>query len=331
MMVSANDAAYAIAHTAGGLDTFADQMNAAAARMGMRDSTFNDPAGFDDATSFRGGPKTSVYDLAIATRAALRVPAIAKWAGLREHSFVDPDGVQHWLTNHNRMLPGGTYAYEGANGFKTGYTKQAQHSLVTTATRNGRTLIVALLAAPDAGYAAAASLLDAAFAMPPDAPGTGVVLPEVNVSLYANRAADRAAFAKLSTVGASAGPVTGATVPDSVPVLDQLPREPAPVAATQAASTDAASGDGGGPGPFRVRNLMIVMLSALATTVALRRRAVKRQRARRLAQRRQRAIAMRSGGLPVVDGRYRAGLRTGPPVESHVRVRRAHERRRHTG
>ena len=30
---------------------------------------------------------------------------------------------------------------------------------------------------------------------------------------------------------------------------------------------------------------------------------------------------MRSGGLPVVDGRYRAGTRIGPPVESHVRVR----------
>jgi hypothetical protein len=32
--------------------------------------------------------------------------------------------------------------------------------------------------------------------------------------------------------------------------------------------------------------------------------------------------AMRSGGLPVVDGRYRTGTRIGPPVESHVRVQR---------
>jgi hypothetical protein len=32
---------------------------------------------------------------------------------------------------------------------------------------------------------------------------------------------------------------------------------------------------------------------------------------------------MRSGGLPVVDGRYRPGTRLGPPIESHVRIHRA--------
>jgi hypothetical protein len=34
-----------------------------------------------------------------------------------------------------------------------------------------------------------------------------------------------------------------------------------------------------------------------------------------------RAAKIRSGGLTVVDGRYRAGDRSGPPMESHVRVR----------
>ena len=34
---------------------------------------------------------------------------------------------------------------------------------------------------------------------------------------------------------------------------------------------------------------------------------------------------MRSGGLTVVDGRYRPGDRVGPPVESHVRLRRDDE------
>ena len=31
---------------------------------------------------------------------------------------------------------------------------------------------------------------------------------------------------------------------------------------------------------------------------------------------------MRSGSLPVVDGRYRTGMRVGPPLESHVKVER---------
>jgi serine-type D-Ala-D-Ala carboxypeptidase (penicillin-binding protein 5/6) len=53
MMVSANDAAYAIAETAGGsIPGFAAELNATAKRYGMQDSTFGDPAGLDDTTSF---------------------------------------------------------------------------------------------------------------------------------------------------------------------------------------------------------------------------------------------------------------------------------------
>jgi D-alanyl-D-alanine carboxypeptidase (penicillin-binding protein 5/6) len=330
MMVSANDAGYAIAHTAGGLDAFANAMNATAVRLGMKETTLNDPAGLDDGTSYLGGPVTSAYDLAIATRNAMQVPVIAKYAGLRQYSFKDPQGVQHWFTNHNKMLPGATYATEGTNGFKTGFTRRAQHSLVTTATRNGRTLIVAILGSPLAGYAVSQALLAAGFAMPADAAGTGETLPPVVVSPYASRAADRDAFAQLATAPAAGSKIagTGITVPDSIPVLDALPRA-APAASTRAA--DASADDGGGPGWLRPRNFLIVVFLLLMTAFLLRRRAVRRERARRLARRRQRAVAMRSGRLPVVDGRYRAGTRVGPPVESHVRVRRGDERRRSTG
>jgi len=104
-----------------------------------------------------------------------------------------------------------------------------------------------------------------------------------------------------------------------MPVLDSPPLEaaakPRTVATTPASSTHHS------PGLLRPRNLLIVLFLLAAVLVAVRRRAVKRQRAIRLARRRQRISAMRSGGLPVVDGRYRAGTRIGPPVESHVRVR----------
>ena len=77
------------------------------------------------------------------------------------------------------------------------------------------------------------------------------------------------------------------------------------------------------PGLLRTRNIAIVAILLLALVIGFRRRAVKRQRMLRLARRRQRISAMRSGSLPVVDGRYRTGTRIGPPVESHVRVRAA--------
>src|SRR5204863_5521708 len=114
MMVSANDAAYAIAETVGGsIPGFAAQLNETASRYGMRDSTFGDPAGLSDATSYHGGPKTGAYDLAIAARNALTVPAIAKWAGTRKYDFTDVGGVQHSLTNHDGFLPDNGFSYLG--------------------------------------------------------------------------------------------------------------------------------------------------------------------------------------------------------------------------
>ena len=174
MMVSANDAAYAIAETAGGsVSGFAAQANATAKRYGMRDSTFADPAGLDDGTSYKGGSKVSAYDLAIATRNTLTVPAIAKWAATRTYPFTDVAGAPHQLTNHNKFLPEGSYAYLGANGFKTGYTERAGHSLVATANRDGRELIVVILGSVAPGYTWAASLLDQGFATPRGYEGNG--------------------------------------------------------------------------------------------------------------------------------------------------------------
>ena len=317
MMNSANDAAYAIAHTGGGLDKFAADMNALARRLGAKDSDLNDPAGLDDATSFRGGPYTSVYDLAIATRNALQVPAIAHWASTAD--YVINEDRAYALHNHNRMLPGGAYAYEGATGFKTGHTQRAQHCIVTTATRNGRTLIAVVLGSQSpGGYADAARLLDAGFAMPPDAKGLGEKLPPVAFSPYGDRVAERDGLANLA--GAKNLSEDGATPPVTAVApkinLTETPRA-APAVVT------APKEHSGSGSFFSLRYFLIAVLLVACGIVALRRRAVRRQRARRSAQKRQRAAAMRSGGLPVVDGRYRPGTRLGPPIESHVRIHRA--------
>ena len=320
LMVSANDAAYALADTVGGgLDGFANDLAATAHQLGLRDSTLGDPAGLDDETSYKGGPYMSAFDLAIATRNALTVPDIAKWTSAHEYSFVDPTGAQHHLVNHNKMLPGGAAAYPGATGFKTGFTNRSQHTLVATANRNGRTLIAVILGAPDSGYAEAGSLLDAGFAMPADAKGTGETLPAVKVTRCEDRRADQAAFAKLGTANLTSTP-TVATVPRSIPSLSQAPL--APRARKHAHTTSTRTTAHKSAGLLSTRNLAVVLILVAAVLIGLRRRAVKRQRAARLARRRQRISAMRSGGLPVVDGRYRPGTRIGPPVESHVRVRK---------
>jgi D-alanyl-D-alanine carboxypeptidase len=320
MMMSANDAAYSIAHTiSGNLANFEPVLNETAHRLGLKDSVLNDPAGLDTANSFKGGPFMSAYDLAIATRNAMTVPAIAQWAAMPDYRFVDPQGNAHHFPSHNAFLPGRGYSYPGATGFKTGFTNRAGHSFVATATRNGRSLIAVVLGAADSGYAEAAALLDAGWAMPTDATGTGEVLPANAVSLYEGRALDQAAFASLGHAAPGAvGAIAPAAAPDGGAALNSPPK--APVTTPKPAVT--TSKHSSHSGVLSLRNFLIVMILLLCATIWLRHRAVRRRRAMRDARRRQRMAAMRSGGLTVVDGRYRTGTRLGPPIESHVRVRR---------
>ncbi|MEW6472550.1 MAG: D-alanyl-D-alanine carboxypeptidase [Actinomycetota bacterium] len=180
MMVSANDAAYALAEAASGsLEAFAADMNAAAARYGMVDSHFLDPAGFDGSEGFNGGSRISAYDLAVAARNYLSIPELAAIVGLREYRFQGPSGRSHVLYNHNKLLA----RYPGATGLKTGYTSLAGSTFVGTATRDGRTMIAVVLNTTNM-YGIAAALLDKGFATPADAPGLGVTLPPVRAQVF---------------------------------------------------------------------------------------------------------------------------------------------------
>jgi D-alanyl-D-alanine carboxypeptidase len=321
MLVSANDAAYAIAEKVGGsIPGFAKDANEAAQRFGMRDSTFGDPAGLTDGTSYEGGPKVSAYDLAIAARNALTVPAIAKWADTRTYSFTDPTGVHHELDNHNKFLPGNGFGYAGANGFKTGWTEVADHTLVATAKRNGRECIAVILGSSDSGYTWAASLLDKCWLKPAIAT-TGKKLPPVAVSPYARRAADKAAFTSLAGVKLAASKKK-ATRKAATPGTPPTAAAHNVAAATTAAADTTAPAKHSSPGLLSPSRLIWWLLLILAVAFFFRRRAVKKQRARRIARQRARAKAMRSGSLPVVDGRYRTGTRIGPPLEGAVRLAR---------
>jgi serine-type D-Ala-D-Ala carboxypeptidase (penicillin-binding protein 5/6) len=354
MMVSANDAAYAIAESAAGsISGFANDANETARRYGMRDSTFGDPAGLTDETSYKGGPKTSAYDLAIATRNALTVPAIAHWADTTDYEFTDPSGLHHTLHNHDKFLPNNGFGYVGANGFKTGYTELAQHSLVATANRGGRECIAVILGAVDGGYTWAASLLDQCWVKPRVAT-TGKFLPPIAVSPYASRTAARAGFARVALgkkaaqheVSAAPATTTPSAAGDAHPSTPAAPAGNAAAAGHNtnntsntggtAAAANAAReinttpavattlGSSGGGGLLTSTPFILLVIAFLVVAFVLRRRAVRNQRARRLARQRARAKAMRSGSLPVVDGKYRTGTRVGPPEDSRVRVARSH-------
>jgi serine-type D-Ala-D-Ala carboxypeptidase (penicillin-binding protein 5/6) len=317
LIVSANDAAWAVAlQTSGTIQKFVQAETATARQLGLRDSTFADPAGLDDGPAYGGGPLMSAYDIAISTRNALSVPLIASLAAAPAFSFVGPGGIQHHLTNHNKLVS--EHLYAGADGFKTGFTNKAGHTLIATATRNGRTIIAVVLDTVDA-YGWASHFLDTGFADSPT-PGSGGSLPPVRVVTYAQRSAQLAGFRQLATGKASASsiPVSGGA--RSPATTGRHTTANGAVAAPLGTASNAAKK--AGHGHSRTTILIIVLVLVLAILYVLRVRAVRRARARRLARRREAREMMRRGSLPIVDGRYRTGTRVGKPVESHVQITR---------
>ena len=164
LVLSANDAAYAIAQRlSGSLAAFAGVMERSAQQLGMQDSpVFHDPAGLDGTEGYGGGNLVSARDLAIAGRDLLRVPELASIVTEQQYHFVDPTGVAHWLPSMDETF---LESYTGAIGIKTGYTDRAGDCLMAAATRGGRTMLAVVMN----GYnptATAIDLLNEGFATP---------------------------------------------------------------------------------------------------------------------------------------------------------------------
>src|SRR5207237_1897761 len=118
---------------------FGTEMGRTARDLGAAASpSFGDPAGLDDDFQAGGGDWVSAWDMAVIGAAALRDPETTSRASSPVVRFTDPSGQLHRLVNHNRLLQ----TYPGANGLKPGYTRRAGNTLVASATRDGRTMLV---------------------------------------------------------------------------------------------------------------------------------------------------------------------------------------------
>ena len=154
MVKSANDIAYVVAEGVGGdVPSFVAMMNAEAQRLGMRDTRFVNPNGWDNPDQ-----QTSARDLAVLAMALM-------------HDFSDYS--DYWGTSavqlgkqvmHNTN--GLVGRYSGISGMKTGFTCASGFNVVATANRGGRTLIAVVLGSLSGAERTvqAAQLLDAGFA-----------------------------------------------------------------------------------------------------------------------------------------------------------------------
>lgn len=200
LLASANDAAAALAlHTAGSIESFAEQMNRRASELGLTDTHFVNPHGLHDPAHY-----TTARDLARLTAAALENPTFAEIVSTTRYSAPQngTDATRLFL-NHNRLLR----SLEGAIGVKTGFTKSSGRCLVSAAKRDGLTLIAVTLNDPN-DWRDHSALLDWGFsqyvALSPLTPP--VSLPVVGGSAGEVSLTPRASFSR--TLPATHGEVT---------------------------------------------------------------------------------------------------------------------------
>ncbi|RSD27301.1 D-alanyl-D-alanine carboxypeptidase family protein [Mesobacillus subterraneus] len=144
MLRSGNDAAVAIAeHVGGSLEGFVFLMNEKAREIGMENTHFANPHGLDDHEDHL----STAYDMALLTRYAMENEAYREISGTKIHRAPNP--TESWdrvWKNKNRLL---TEKYKYSSGGKTGYTKRAKRTLVSTAQKDDFELIAVTLNAPD--------------------------------------------------------------------------------------------------------------------------------------------------------------------------------------
>ncbi|GAA0296837.1 D-alanyl-D-alanine carboxypeptidase [Gracilibacillus halotolerans] len=138
MLRSGNDAAVAISeHVGESEEGFVYLMNEKARWLGMANTHFDNPHGLDSETHY-----SSAYDMALLMRYASQNEIFQEISSTKNYK---PEGKHYSWTNKNKLL---TQLYEHCTGGKTGFTKAAGRTLVTTAEKSGQTLIAVTIDAP---------------------------------------------------------------------------------------------------------------------------------------------------------------------------------------
>jgi len=146
MVKSANDMAAVIAEgISGSIESFADEMNRQALRIGMTQTSYVNPNGLP-----ADGQITSARDMAMLARAIIRdIPEYEYFTHIPAIKF-----GRRVTRNFNSLIG----RYPGADGMKTGFICASGFNLVASATRNNKRMIAVVLGAPSSPVRAAKAM-----------------------------------------------------------------------------------------------------------------------------------------------------------------------------
>ncbi len=205
LLISANDAAIALAQATGSYAKGVAMMNAEAHHLQAYDTLARTPNGLP-----AKGQRTSAYDLALFARQALTMPAFRQIEATRVGTF--PLHARHSvkLWNQNLMLG----SYPGDIGGKIGWTTASAATYIGWAHRGGHTLIVTIMhCVPLTEMTYAAKLLNWGFAMDGTVKPAGTLVrplstparPAASAAHATARATARATAPAAAPAGAQAG------------------------------------------------------------------------------------------------------------------------------
>ena len=207
MVKSANDIAVTVAEgVSGSVEAFAEDMNGAAAGLGLHESHFVNPNGLPNSEHVSSARDMALIARALYTQFPQQAPLFD--IGVLQ---IGPERI----ANHNNLLG----RYPGVDGMKTGFTCAAGFNVVASAYRDGRRIVTIVFGAPSvaARTEKAAALFDRAFANVdrPTAsilamPDTGGSAPDMHNAVCRNRAPLLAEYnAEVDQLDAALLPSTG--------------------------------------------------------------------------------------------------------------------------
>ena len=139
LLPSGNDAAVTLADgAAGSTEAFVEEMNAAARRLGLDETSYANPIGLDAPGNY-SSPR-DLADLALTLRRDPLFRRIVNTPRITLHTGEHPRTIE----NHNDLV----ISHPWINGVKTGYTPDAGNVLVASGTRKGATLLSVVMGAP---------------------------------------------------------------------------------------------------------------------------------------------------------------------------------------
>ena len=131
-IASGNDAATAMAEYLGGTEeNFVNMMNKKAQDLGLQNTNFKNPHGLDEANHY-----TTAHDLSFIAKELVKYEKVLEVTSTYEE-YLTINGENRWLVNTNSLIR----FYEGMDGLKTGFTKEAKYCLTSTMKKNNMRLI----------------------------------------------------------------------------------------------------------------------------------------------------------------------------------------------